>query len=183
MKLLKIVAGLFLLVCAGLTAAGLLTHPRPADVAIVLGNTVYHDGTPSPRLAARLGEALQCYERRQCRIVFVSGGIEASGTNEAAAMRAWLVRRGVPDGSIVEDEAGNDTWATALHASEFMRKRGLSSAVVVTQYFHLPRTMLALKRFGVAEVSGVYPWFWETRDVYSIVREGPAFVWYAVRPV
>jgi hypothetical protein len=43
--------------------------------------------------------------------------------------------------------------------------------------------MLALKRFGVDEVSGAYPRFWEFRDFYSVVREAPAFLWYVVRPI
>ena len=37
-----------------LAAVGLLAPAGPADVAVVLGNTVAPDGQPSPRLAARL---------------------------------------------------------------------------------------------------------------------------------
>jgi uncharacterized SAM-binding protein YcdF (DUF218 family) len=97
-------------------------------------------------------------------------------------MRAYLMRQGIPADSIVVDSAGRDTWATARNASAFMRDRGLSSAIVVTQYFHLPRAMLALRRFGVRDVTGAYPRFWEGRDIYSIAREVPAFVWYCIRP-
>jgi vancomycin permeability regulator SanA len=183
LKLVITAACLWLLLSAALAAAGLLTRARGADVAVILGNTVYRDGTPSPRLAARLDRAKRCYDQRQCRMLFVSGGIEPSGTDEAASMRAWLIRNGVPAADIVVDAAGNDTWATARHASEFMHERGLTSAVVVTQYFHLPRTMLALERFGVPEVSGAYPRFWEGRDLYSVAREAPAFLWYAARPL
>lgn len=182
MRFLKIVGSLWLLACVALAAAGLFTGPRAADVAVVLGNTVYRDGSPSPRLAARLGTALRLYGQGRCKVVFVSGGTGASGQNEAASMRAWLVRHGIPADRIVEDDAGINTWATARHASDFMRRRGLASAVVVTQYFHLPRAMLALGRFGITKVTGAYPRFWESRDLYSIVREVPAFVWYAVRP-
>jgi len=53
----------------------------------------------------------------------------------------------------------------------------------VTQYFHLPRTMLALKRQGVADVSGAYPAFFELRDVYSVLRELPAVALYIFRPL
>jgi uncharacterized SAM-binding protein YcdF (DUF218 family) len=179
---LKIIACLWLLAGALLTSAGLLTQAQPADVAVVLGNTVNRNGSPSPRLAARLNRASQCYERRQCRMVFVSGGVDASGTDEAVAMRAYLIRRGIPANKIVVDSGGRDTWATAHNASEFMREHGLSSAIVVTQYFHLPRAMLALRRCGVRDVSGAYPRFWEGRDIYSIAREVPALVWYRIRP-
>jgi vancomycin permeability regulator SanA len=181
LKYLKIIACLWLLAGAALASVGLLSIPRPADIAIVLGNTVYADGSPSPRLAARLDRAVQCYEQRRCKLVFVSGGVDASGTDEALAMHAYLVRRGISPNNIAVDHAGNDTWSTARNASAFMRNRGLSSALVITQYFHLPRAMLALKRFGVPEVSGAYPLFWEARDVYSIAREVPASIWYGIR--
>jgi vancomycin permeability regulator SanA len=179
---LKITACLWLLAAIVLTSTGLLTRAQPADVAIVLGNTVNRDGSPSPRLAARLDRVTQCYQRGQCRLIFVSGGVEPSGTDEAVAMRAYLMRRGITADKIVVDSAGIDTWSTARNASVFMRDHGLSSAIVVTQYFHLPRAMLALRRFGVRDVSGAYPGFWEARDLYSIAREVPGFAWYAVRP-
>jgi len=53
---------------------------------------VYRDGSPSSRLAARLDRAFQCYQQHQCGLIFVSGGVDASGTDEAVAMRAWLMR-------------------------------------------------------------------------------------------
>jgi vancomycin permeability regulator SanA len=182
LSLSKITACLWLFAGAVLASAGLLTQAQTADIAIVLGNTVYRNGSPSPRLAARLNRARQCYEQRQCELIFVSGGVDASGTDEAVAMRAYLMHRGIPADRIVVDSAGRDTWATAHNASTFMRDHGLSSAIVVTQYFHLPRAMLALRRFGVRDVSGAYPRFWEGRDIYSIAREVPAFAWYCIRP-
>lgn len=182
MSLLKIIACLWLLAGAVLASAGLLTRAQRADLAIVLGNTVYRNGSPSPRLAARLNRASQCYKQGQCGLIFVSGGVDVSGTDEAVAMRAYLMRRGIPAARIVVDSAGRDTWATVHNASIFMRDHGLSSAIVVTQYFHLPRAMLALRRFAVHDVSGAYPRFWEGRDIYSIAREVPAFAWYCIRP-
>ncbi|AZS81365.1 YdcF family protein [Achromobacter spanius] len=169
------------LAAAALAATGLLTRARPADVAIVLGNTVLPSGEPSPRLAARLDRAYECYAARQCRILFVSGGVDPAGADEAAVMRNYLQARGVPADRIVMDSAGNNSWATARHASAYMREHGYTSALAVTQYFHLPRTMLALRRHGVADVSGGYPRFFEWRDLYSVFRELPAVAWYGWR--
>lgn len=181
-RFLKLLVCLCVLSGAALVVAGLLAKPQSADVAIVLGNTVYRDGSPSPRLAARLDSAIQCYRQGQCGLIFVSGGVDAAGVDEAVAMRTYLIRHGVAQDKIAVDSNGVDTWSTARHASTFMREHGLSRALVVTQYFHLPRVMLALSRFGVRDISGAYPRFWEGRDLYSIAREVPAFAWYAVRP-
>jgi len=42
---------------------------------------------------------------------------------------------------------------------------------VVSQYFHLPRARLALRRFGIETVYSAHAFFFEARDVYSSVRE------------
>jgi len=178
-----ILAALVLLAAAVLAATGLSASARDADVAVVLGNTVQPGGQPSPRLAARLDRAFDCYAASTCRVLFVSGGVDAAGTDEAAAMRDYLLARGVPADCIVVDSGGVDTWATARHASAYMREHGYTRALAVTQYFHVPRTMLALKRQGVADVSGGYPAFFELRDVYSVLRELPAVALYIFRPL
>lgn len=180
---LAALATLIVLAAAALAATGLMASARPADMAIVLGNTVLPDGNPSPRLAARLDRAYDCYAARQCRVLFVSGGIDPAGADEAATMRNYLLARGVPDDRIVVDPDGRTSWATAAHAAAYMRAEGYTSALAVTQYFHVPRTMLALRRHGVAEVSGGYPRFFEWRDLYSVFRELPAVAWYAWRPL
>ncbi|WP_287143553.1 YdcF family protein [Achromobacter sp.] len=182
-RVLVALLALTLLAAAALAATGLLTRARPADVAIVLGNTVLPTGQPSPRLAARLDRAYDCYAAMQCRLVFVSGGVDPAGADEAAVMRDYLIARGVPAERIFTDSAGDNSWSTARHASAYMREHGYTRALVVTQYFHVPRTVLALRRHGVADVSGGYPQFFEWRDLYSIFRELPAVAWYGLRPL
>lgn len=180
---LATLVSLTVLAAAALVATGLLAPARPADVAVVLGNSVLPDGRPSARLAARLDRAYDCYAARQCRVLFVSGGIDPAGADEAAAMRNYLLSRGVPDDRIVTDAKGATSWDTARHAADYMRAHGYTRALAVTQYFHVPRTMLALRRHGVADVSGGYPHFFEWRDLYSVFRELPAVAWYAWRPL
>lgn len=182
-RALTVLAALVLLAAAALAATGLMAGAREADVAVVLGNTVQPGGAPSPRLAARLDRAYDCYAASQCRVLFLSGGVDPAGMDEAAAMRDYLLARGVPADRIVVDSAGVDTWATARHASAYMREQGYTRALAVTQYFHVPRTMLALKRQGVTEVSGGYPAFFEMRDLYSVFRELPAVALYIFRPL
>ena len=64
-----------------------------------------------------------------------------------------------------------------------MREHGYTRALAVTQYFHVPRTMLALKRQGVTDVGGGYPRYFELRDIYSVFRELPAMALYIFRPL
>jgi vancomycin permeability regulator SanA len=180
-SILKWVAGVWLIISLIVASIGLLSKPQKSDIAVVFGNEVYADGSPSNRLSARLDRARQCYENGTCRQIFVSGGVDKHGTDEALAMENYLVRRGIPKEQIVMDNMGLDTWDTARNASAYMKTRHLESALVVTQYFHVPRAVIALKRFGIKYVSGSYPRFFEVRDIYSAIREAPAIIWYGVR--
>ena len=180
-SILKWVAGVWLIISLIVASIGLLSKPQKSDIAVVFGNEVYADGSPSNRLSARLDRACQCYESRTCRQIFVSGGVDKHGTNEALAMENYLVRRGIPKERIVMDNMGVDTWDTARNASAYMKTHHLKSALVVTQYFHVPRAVVTLKRFGISHVAGSYPRFFEIRDIYSAIRETPAIIWYCIR--
>ena len=164
---------------AAIAVTGLSASPRPCGLAVVFGNTVDADGQPSPRLRARLGTALALYRAGTVRRVMVSGGVEQpGGRDEARAMAAWLEARGVPPAALIEDPGGTDTLETARHAAALAGNGGV---VAVTQWFHLPRAMLALRGFGIRDVSGAWPRFAEARDAYSFLREAIALPAYAVR--
>jgi len=167
---------------AGIALAGLSTRPAPADLALVLGNTVTRDNRPMARLEARLEAALALYRHGGCRSIMVSGGIDpVDGRNEAAGMRRWLLERGVPAGDVIEDPYGDNTRASALHAQAWLAAHGRRSVVAVSQYFHLPRARLALRQAGAEDAGGTYPRRWFRRDIYSCLREVPGYAAYLLR--
>jgi vancomycin permeability regulator SanA len=158
---------------------GLTASPTRADVAVVLGNKVRRDGTPSPRLRARLEEGLALFEAGKARHLLVSGGCGKEGFSEAHVMRRWLVARGVPPENVIVDPRGYNTWLTAKNAGEIMERRDLSDATIVSQYFHLARCHFLFRRAGV-DVAGLSaPQFYEIRDLYSLPREFIALCAYA----
>jgi hypothetical protein len=53
---------------------------------------------------------------------------------------------------------------------------------VVTQYFHISRSRLALRKFGVKDVGKAHARIFEWRDVYSVPREVVAWWVYLLRP-
>jgi uncharacterized SAM-binding protein YcdF (DUF218 family) len=164
-------AGAFLLAAALLCVSGASDDLRQSDVAVVLGNAVSPDGTPSPRLAARLDAAVTVWVDRRVGAIIVSGGVDRNGTDEAAAMRRYLIARGVPDAAIIADPHGVTTWETARNTAAIMRERNWRTAMVISQYFHVPRTRLALARFGISDARSAHPSYVEWRDLYSIARE------------
>jgi len=154
---------------------GLVDNVTESDVGIVLGSKVMPDGTPSARLRARLDKADELFRKGMFKYVIVSGGTGKEGRSEARAMADYLAgEKNVPREAIIIDEYGNTTQATAQNSAGIMKERGLTSAVVVTQYFHITRARYALRRAGVAKVCTAHARYFEMRDLYSIAREAVA---------
>lgn len=170
--------GSVFLAASAIVAAGLNDHISNADMIVVPGNTVAPDGTPSPRLQARLDVALELFRESRAPIIFVSGGTGKEGFDEAVSMSNYLLKNGVPLAAIVTDRLGIDTAATARNAANFMRINHLKSAFVATQYFHVARTKLALERNGIQVTGTAHARYVEFRDLYSIPRETIAYVAY-----
>src|SRR5215470_732450 len=154
---------------------GLTDNVTKSDVGIVLGSKVMPDGTPSARLRSRLDRADELFQLGMFKYVIVSGGTGKEGLSEARVMADYLAgQKKVPREAIILDEYGNNTHATAQNSAAIMKERGLTSAVVVTQYFHITRTRYALRRAGVAMVCTAHARYFEMRDLYSIAREALA---------
>jgi uncharacterized SAM-binding protein YcdF (DUF218 family) len=150
---------------------GLSDAIHAADVAIVPGSKVEVSGVPSARLRARLDKTVELYKQGLFPHVIVSGGVGTEGFDEAAVMKTYLIEKGVPEDRIYVDSQGASTYLTAKNSSRMMKENGWQSALVVSQYFHISRTKLALRRFGVSQVFSAHANYFELRDLYSIARE------------
>ncbi len=71
-----------------------------ADIALVLGNKVNPDGSPSQRLKARLDTAAKYYKNGNYPKVIVSGGTGIEGIPEGTVMKKYLVSQGIPPEAI-----------------------------------------------------------------------------------
>lgn len=160
---------------------GMTDHVVKSDVAVVLGYAVKNDRQPSPRLQSRLDKALNLYKRGFFSTIIVSGGTGKHGYDEARDMKRYLVKKGIPPEHIYEDKAGKNTYMTARNASRVMTERGLKSAMVITQYYHIPRSKLAFRRFGISPVYSAHVDSADIRDLYSTVREVIAYYAYVLR--
>jgi SanA protein len=127
---------------AGHDAAG---APR-AQVALVLGASAYTDGTPTPALADRLAVGAALYRDGRVDRVLVSGKRGNGFFDQVDVMRRELVHMGVPDRVIFTDHAGFDTWDSMVRARKVYE---VSSAIVVTQGWHMPRALWLAKRAGL----------------------------------
>ncbi|MFG3548318.1 vancomycin high temperature exclusion protein [Streptomyces sp. NPDC047725] len=118
--------------------------PR-TEVAVVFGAGLWQ-GEPSPYLAHRLDAAAELYRAGRIDVVLVTGDNSREEYDEPDAMRAYLVRHGVPDGRIVSDYAGFDTWDSCVRAKKIF---GVDRAVLISQGFHIRRAVALCREAGV----------------------------------
>lgn len=127
-------------------ASGKQTTSEPADCAIVLGARVYSDGTPSPVLRDRLDEALLVWREGKVRRILVTGDHGTLSYDEPTAMRTYLEAHDVPREAIILDHAGFDTFSSMWRATHVF---GAKRVVVVTQKFHLARSVWIARELGM----------------------------------
>ncbi|WP_426350689.1 YdcF family protein [Alloiococcus sp. CFN-8] len=161
-----------------ITYDGLRDNINFTDAAVVLGNKVETDGTPSNRLKSRLDKAIELYEKGYFDYIIVSGGTGKEGFDEAEVMRSYLMDKGISDEYIILDHDGYNSYMTAENTKAIMDKMDFHSVTIITQFFHISRTELAFKKVGVEEIYSAHADYFELRDIYSLVREFPAYYKY-----
>lgn len=168
----------FFLHCLWVVQDGLQDFTGKADIAIVLGNTVFKDGSLSPWLRGRVEEALHLYRNGQVKKIFVSGGIGTSYYPEGDGMRNYLLAQGVADKDILVDNHGDNSYLTARNFLALNHSAHCRSAVVVTSYYHITRSKYILKKLGFSAVAGACSRYTTIHDWYGLAREFPAFYKY-----
>ncbi len=144
-------------------------------VGIVFGARVYPSGRLSGMLRDRVETGVALYQAGKVEKLLMTGDNSRVDYNEPDAMKAHAVSLGVPAADIQVDYGGRRTYDSCYRAQEIFQ---VSSAILVTQGFHLPRALylchqLGLQAVGVASDISRY----DPRSVtWSEAREVPALL-------
>jgi uncharacterized SAM-binding protein YcdF (DUF218 family) len=121
---------------------------QPAQAIVVLGAAQYA-GKPSPVLRARLDHGLDLWNRHLASLLILTGGTGAGDTtSEAAVGRTYARKRGVPDSAILVENAGRTTSESMRAVAGMLEVRGLQTALLVSDPFHMLRLRILARRFG-----------------------------------
>jgi SanA protein len=134
------------------SSARIFTNARsvPArPVGIVLGTTPKIHGLKNLFFERRLDAAAALYKAGKVHCLLVSGDHGTRYYNEVGAMEKGLVKRGVPAAKIAEDHAGFRTLDSVVRAKKIF---GIDRAVIVTDGFHLPRSLYLASHSGIDAV-------------------------------
>lgn len=154
-----------------------------SDVIVVYGNQVYADKTVSKRLQTRLDKTIELYKKGFAPKIIVTGGIDKNQNDEALVMKNYLVEVGsVPESAIIMDNQGVNTQSSVLFVKNYLEKNQQGSVINVSQYSHLMRINLAMKKCGINKAGHSHAeYFFEPRNFYTMVREFFAFYSYLIK--
>jgi SanA protein len=137
-----------------------------AKVALVLGAApIGPEGGPNVYFEYRLDAAAALWRAGKVKYLLVSGDNRSADYDEPTAMRAGLIKRGVPAQAIYRDFAGVRTRDSILRAQSVFGQQRL---IIVSQGFHANRAVF------LARHAGIEAWGLAARDVvraYSIFTE------------
>lgn len=125
---------------------------RRAQAILVFGAAQYN-GRPSPVLRARLDHAVELYERGFADTVVVTGGRrpgDTSGFTEASVSAEYLMKQGVPDAAVLREVSGRTSWESLAASAAFLKRRGITRVILVSDGFHALRVRAMAGELGLA---------------------------------
>ncbi len=142
-----------------------------ADAIVVLGASVFADGTPSGILQDRLDDGIALYFAGVAPKLIMSGDNGTESYNEVRVMKQYAIAQGVPSEDIFCDHAGFSTYESMYRAKYVF---GCRRIVVATQTYHLYRALWSAKSLGM-QATGVPSDYHEyQKQLQYDIREVPA---------
>ena len=131
-----------------------------AKTAIILGAKVYDSGRMSDMLHDRVVTGVELYQNGKVEKLLISGDHGQKEYDEVNTIKEYLLSAGIPKEDIFLDHAGFDTYDSMYRAKEIFQ---IDSAIIVTQEFHLPRSVYIGKKLGL--------------DVYGMVADKQPYLY------
>ena len=151
---------MLLIVCAG----G-MRPDKDVSFVIVPGCGIFEDGRLTLTLIQRLDTAYDYLAEHKDAVCIVSGGQgPREPIPEAAAMKDYLVSRGLDASRIVTESSSHDTKQNMLYSANIMRTvfpEKQMSAAVITSGFHVLRAVTLARNCGIDAygIPAPSPWY------------------------
>ena len=121
------------------------------EVGLLLGTNPYlKNGQPNKYFLYRIEAAVQLYEAKKIQYILVSGDNHRNDYNEPEEMKKALIKKGIPESSILMDYAGFRTLDSVVRAKTVFGKERF---MIISQRFHNERA-LYLAQYNHIEAVG-----------------------------
>ncbi len=123
--------------------------PGMAPVALVFGGGMQQDGSMTILQEDRVKQAIDLYQQGKVARLIMTGDDGANRVDEVHPMHDYAVAAGVPDEQVDIDPHGYNTFLSCQRAHD---EFGVTSTIVVSQQFHLPRIIYFCKHEGIQTI-------------------------------
>ncbi|MBE0447118.1 MAG: YdcF family protein [Actinobacteria bacterium] len=120
-----------------------------SQTAVVLGAKVFDGGGLSYVLADRVDTGVDLYRTGKVKKLLLTGDHGRTAYDEVNNMRRYALSKGVPPEDIFMDHAGFNTYDSMYRARDVFE---VKSAIIVTQKFHLARSVYTARTLGIDAV-------------------------------
>jgi sanA protein len=121
------------------------------EVGLLLGTNPYlKNGLPNKYFLYRIEAAVQLYQAKKIQYILVSGDNHRNDYNEPEEMKKALIKKGIPESSILMDYAGFRTLDSVVRAKIVFGKERF---MIISQRFHNERA-LYLAQYNHIEAVG-----------------------------
>ena len=161
-----------------------------ADAIVVLGASVYADGTPSGVLRDRLDDGIALYFAGAAPKIVMSGdgggpspiaaaksadaasaAEEKGGYDEVSVMCDYAIAQGVPASALVRNDTGYSTYESMHDMRDIF---GYDRIVIATQTYHLYRAIYVAQGLGMNAIGVASDYHEYENQARFDVREIPA---------
>ncbi len=109
------------------------------EVGLLLGTNPYlKNGLPNKYFLYRIEAAVQLYQAKKIQYILVSGDNHRNDYNEPEEMKKALIKKGIPETSILMDYAGFRTLDSVVRAKTVFGKERF---MIISQRFHNERAL------------------------------------------
>ncbi len=129
-------------------------------------------GAAGSILEDRVTTGVELYNAGKVQKLLMTGDNSRNNYNEPEAMREQAIAEGVPASAIVCDYAGFRTYDSLYRARAIF---GVTSALLVTQRYHLPRALFIAHRLGIEAVGVdaakrhyIGQWSFDLREIAAV---------------
>lgn len=134
-----------------------------SSLALVFGGGMKSSAEMSDLQWDRVEVGAQLYNRGRVEKLMITGDDGALRADEITAMTKRLVELGVPTSSLLIDPHGYRTYESCIREAKLY---GVTSTIVISQSFHLPRIQYFCEHFGI-----------KTIPVHADLREYENMLW------
>ena len=127
----------------------IVNNPDEGKDAILVLGAGLRNGKPSPILKDRLDTAIKLYKDGVSKRIIVSGDHGKKYYDEVNVMKDYLIDNGIDSNNIFMDHAGFSTYDSIYRAKNIFQANDI---VIVTQEYHLYRSLYLAKRLGLNAV-------------------------------